>query len=150
MQACSIIQRTEAVGLISICLIGQGISSGPPQPLSPCLSMSNYVSVSPALTGRKVLTANPQWWLGAVWGRGKALTSVTAFSAACYKSVTPDKMGTWIRHGTERPPPCACLCACLSGSYLSYVCRCSDGLFFLSLFSIFQPFVIRLNAAVIF
>lgn len=67
------------------------------------LSLSLHVSVSLTLTGRVVLMDNPQWWLGAVWGRGKTPTSVRAFSAACYKSVTPEKVGTWIRHGDERP-----------------------------------------------
>lgn len=41
--------------------------------------------------------------VGADWGRGEALTSVTASSAARYKSVTQKTMATWIRHGAARP-----------------------------------------------
>lgn len=118
----------------------------PSPPLFFCLSMSNYLSVSPALTGRKVLTANPQWWLGAVWGRGKALTSVTAFSAACYKSVTPDKMGTWIRHGTKRPlrgKRSVCVFMCMSILQLLELWVHVFRWTFFSLCFIFQPFVIR-------
>lgn len=69
--------------------------------------------------------AKPQRWLGAVWGRGKALTSVTMFSAARYKSVTLEKTGTWIRHGAQRPvigkTYVLCSCVCITGGSLSYV-----------------------------
>lgn len=58
------------------------------------LSLSQSLSVPLALTGRVVLMANPRRCLGPVWGRGKALTSVTVFSTARYKSVTPEKTGT--------------------------------------------------------
>lgn len=94
MWDCDVLQRTEAEGLISIHLIGQNISSGPPLSFSLSPAVSQYHSVSLTLTGRVVLMANPQRWLGAVWGRGKALTSVTVFSTARYKSVTPEKTGT--------------------------------------------------------
>lgn len=87
-----VLQGTEAKGLINISLIEQDISSGPPPP--PHFSVYESHSVSLALTGRAVLMANPQRWLGAVWGRSKALTSVTVFSTARYKSVMPKKAGT--------------------------------------------------------
>lgn len=63
---------------------------------SPPGFVSHSASLTP--TGRAVLMADPQRWLGFVWGRSKALTSVT-FSTARYKSVTPEKTGTWIRQG---------------------------------------------------
>lgn len=86
-------------------------------PSPPHFSVYESHSVSLALTGRAVLMANPQRWLGAVWGRSKALTSVTVFSTARYKSVTPKKAGTWIRHGTEKPVVGKTYVACSWASY---------------------------------
>lgn len=120
-------------------------SSPPPLSLSMYLSLT-HVSLTP--TGRVVLMANPQQWFGVVWGRGKALTSVT-FSTARYKSVTPEKTGTWIRQGAGRPvirkTYVACLCVCLTGRSLSYVwhaCWCSDSrTFFFALLVIHHTLV---------
>lgn len=61
---CGASQWTEAAGLIGINLI---LQNGSPQATASTLSplfMPNYLSVSPALTGRVVLMAKPQRWLG--------------------------------------------------------------------------------------
>lgn len=95
------------------------------------LQVSQSHSVFLTLTGRVVLMTSPQWWLGAVWDLGKALTSVTVFSAARCKSVTSEKTGTWI--SVERPVMgktyIVCSCVCIASTPLTYVwhaCRCSD------------------------
>lgn len=97
----NVLQPKVSWGLISINLIGQDVSFGPP--LSPSLPLSQFHSVSLIPTGRVVLMANPQRWWGVVRGRGKAPTSVTVFPTPRYKSVKPGRTGTWIRHGAERP-----------------------------------------------